>query len=303
MVNQPSYFTSVIIPVFNDSKRLIICLESLERQTYPKHLYEIIVVDNASEEDIKSVTVKFPQVKFCHESQPGSYAARNRGISVAKGEIIAFTDSDCIPSSDWIEQGVKTILSIPNCGLVVGRINLFFQNPDKPTPVEIFDKIQYLQQEKTLNTQHFGATANVFTFKFIFDNVGLFDSNLKSGGDRQWGERVFASGYKQVYTDEACVDHPARSSFSQLRSKVIRIAGGEFDKLMSQKHSLIDIIVDIIKTCKPPIRNSYRAWKNEELKRFQFQQKLQFIFLMFLVKYTIFIEKIRLYLGGESARI
>ncbi|WP_414565670.1 MULTISPECIES: glycosyltransferase [unclassified Anabaena] len=301
MNHYPNYFISVIIPVFNDSRKLILCLEALENQIYPKHLYEVIVVDNASEEDIKSITVKFKQTKFCYESQPGSYAARNQGISTAKGEILAFTDSDCIPALDWIEKGVKHLISTPNCGLVAGRIDLFFQNPDKPTSVEIFEKIELnFPQKEKLEELHYGMTANIFTFRHIFDNVGDFDSTLKSGGDREWGQRVFAAGYEQVYADDACVNHPARHSFSQLRKRVARLTGGKFDRMMSQKPSLMEIFLDIVETFKPPFRSLYRAWKNKELT--SNQQKIQLILVMFFARYIVISEKIRLYLGGISAR-
>lgn len=301
MKNQLDRFVTVIVPVFNDSERLKLCLDSLENQTYPQDLYEVIIIDNASEEDIKSISINFAQTKFCYEGSPGSYTARNKGISLATGEILAFTDSDCIPASDWIEKGVKHLLSTPNCGLVAGRIDLFFQNPERPTPVEIFESIylNFPQQEKLQELQY-GMTANIFTFRHIFDDIGYFDSTLKSGGDRQWGQRVFAAGYEQVYADDARVKHPARHSFLQLQKRVARLTGGKFDKMMSGNPSAIEIAVDIVETFKPPFRSLYRAWANQELK--SNQQKLQVILLIFFERYIVISEKIRLYLGGISAR-
>lgn len=185
--------------------------------------------------------------------------------------------------------------------MVAGRIDLFFQNPDKPTSVEIFEKIElnFPQQEK-LQELNYGMTANIFTFKHVFEHVGYFDSTLKSGGDREWGQRVFAAGYEQVYADDACVNHPARHSFSELRKRVARLTGGKFDRMMNQKPSPIEIAVDIVETFKPPFRSLYRAWTNQELKNNQ--QKLQLILVMFFARYIIISEKIRLYLGGISAR-
>ncbi|MDZ7957146.1 MAG: glycosyltransferase [Aulosira sp. DedQUE10] len=294
-------FVSVIIPVFNNSERLKFCLQALEGQTYPRSMYEVIVVDNASNEDTKSVVEKFNQAVFEQESQPSSYAARNKGISIAKGDILAFTDSDCIPALDWIENGVKSLLSTPNCGLVAGRIDLFFQNPNKPTAVEIFEMIELnFHQEKKLQEGRYGMTANIFTFKSVFDNVGSFDSTLKSGGDLQWGQRVFAADYKQIYVDDACVAHPARDSFSQLRKRITRIVGGKFDRMMSRKPSIMEIIADVLDTFKPPFRSLYRAWTNEKLN--SFPQKLQFILVMFFARYIVALEKIRLYMGGNSQR-
>ena len=299
--NLSSLFVSVIIPVYNDSERLKLCLEALENQTYSKDLYEVIVVDNASEEDIKSIVGQFSQAKYTYESQSGSYVARNKGISIARGEILAFTDSDCIPASIWIEKGVYSLQSTPKCGLVAGRIDLFFKNPDKPTGVELFENIELnFLQEQTLKNSHYGMTANIFTFKNVINDVGSFDSTLKSGGDREWGQLVFAAGYKQVYADDALVNHPARHSHSQLRKRITRLVGGKFDRMMSKKPSAIEITKDILETFKPPFRSLYRAWTNKTLNGFD--QKVQFISVMFFARYISISEKMRLYLGGNSQR-
>lgn len=292
---------SIIIPVFNDEERLEICLERLEHQTYPRQLYEVIVVDNGSEQDIESLVKKFSQANYTYELKPGSYAARNQGVLVAKGDIFGFTDSDCIPNLDWIEQGVEQLTSTLNCGLVAGRIDLFVQNKEKPTPVELFEKIElnFLQAEK-LAKDHFGMTANIFTFKHVIENIGNFDSTLKSGGDREWGQRVYAAGYQQVYADNACVAHPARKSFSQLRKRIARLVGGSFDRMMSENPSLTEILIDLLAAFKPPFRSIYRAWQNEDLCGFQ--QKIQFIVVMFFARYILITEKIRLYLGADPHR-
>jgi len=96
-------FVSVIIPVYNDPERLKTCLQALEEQTYPQSSYEVIVVDNGSDESIEPIVTEFNQAKAGYEPHPGSYAARNKGLSLARGEVIAFTDADCIPALDWIE--------------------------------------------------------------------------------------------------------------------------------------------------------------------------------------------------------
>lgn len=294
-------FVSVIVPVYNDSQRLKLCLHALENQTRSKDLYEVIVVDNDSEEDIKSIVSQFSQAKYAYEKKSGSYVARNKGISIAKGDILAFTDSDCIPDSNWIEKGVAHLVDTPNCGLVAGRIDLFFKDPDKPTGVELFEKIELnFFQEQTIKNSHYGMTANVFTFKDVMNDVGSFNSALKSGGDREWGQKVFAAGYQQVYADDALVNHPARHSHAQLRKRITRLVGGKFDRMMSKNPSSIEIAKDLVKTFKPPFRSLHRAWKHEKLNGVQ--QKVQFISVMFFARYIAISEKMRLYMGGSSQR-
>lgn len=294
-------FVSVIIPVFNDSQRLEICLKTLQNQTYPQNLYEIIVVDNGSEEDIKIVVDQFSQAFTTHESRQGSYAARNKGISLAKGEVIAFTDSDCIPVLDWIENGVKSLQSIPNCGLVAGRIELFFKDIDRPNPVELYESIEMsFPQQRSLEKQNYGVTANLFTFKRVIDSVGLFDDTLKSCGDRQWGQRVFAAGYKQIYAGDVYIAHPARDSFNELYKRVTRIVGGRYDLLKKNSPSSVEIIKDLLMAFKPPFRSFFRIWSNKKLHGNK--QKLQFTFVMLFVRYVSTWERVRLQLGGEPKR-
>ncbi|BAZ11090.1 glycosyl transferase, group 2 family protein [Calothrix sp. NIES-4071] len=301
MNNSSDLFVSVIIPVFNDSERLKLCLQALENQTYPKDLYEVIVVDNASQEDLKSLIIQFSQTQFAYESKPGSYVARNKGISIAKGDVLAFIDSDCIPSLDWIEKGVENLLSTPNCGLVAGRIDFFFQNPQQPTPVELYESIELsFTQELNVQNSHFGVTANLFTFKHVIDNVGSFDEKLKSAGDREWGERVFTAGYKQIYADNVCIKHPARYSFEQLYKRIARFVGGKHDVMMSKNPSLVEIVMDFADIFKPPFRSVYRAWKEPRLNGIK--QKIQFSQVMFFNRYVVMIEKFRLYFGGISKR-
>lgn len=300
-INTYQQFVSVIIPVFNDSERLKICLQALENQTYPQKFYEIIVVDNGSIENIKVLVNNFAQALTTYENTPGSYAARNQGISIAKGEILAFTDSDCIPALDWIEKGVKSLLNTPNCGLVAGRIDFFFKNPEEPTPVELYESVELsFEQDINIKDKHFGVTANLFTFKHVIDHIGAFNANLKSGGDREWGERVFQAGYQQIYADDVFVKHPARHSFAQLYTRMARFVGGQHDLMMSKNPSLSEIISDFLQALKPPFRSFYRIWKNQQLHGYK--QKLQFISVMFFIRYVVIVEKLGLYFGASSKR-
>lgn len=300
MGDQYSTFVSVIVPVFNDSEHLKTCLEALESQTYPKNLYDVIVVDNASDEDIESVVSQFGQAGTTHESRPGSYAARNKGISLAKGEVIAFTDSDCIPAPDWIEKGVANLLRVSNCGLVAGKVEFFFNNPNQLTAVELYDSVTFLQQQKYVEERKFGATANVFTLKSVINDVGVFNDTLKSGADREWGQRVFSSGYKQIYADDTCVAHPARHSLDQLYKKTVRVIGGYQDAKKKKGYPFREFVMEVARDLSPPFRMFFRIWSNENLKGHK--QKIQFTSIMLFIKYLQAWEKIRLQVGGRSTR-
>jgi glycosyltransferase involved in cell wall biosynthesis len=293
MNQQPQPFVSTIIPVWNDAERLSLCLEALENQTYPKTLYEVLVIDNGSDQDIESVVRPFKQAKILVEPSRGSYTARNKGILQAQGEVLAFTDADCIPELDWVEQGTAHLLSVPNCGLVGGRIQFFYKNPDRPTPAELYDQFFFLQQQFYLESQKFAATANVFSYKQVFDRVGLFNSQLKSGGDREWGKRVFEAGYTQSYAHEACIRHPARDSVATLQKKVTRVARATYYLNCDRQNFPFLLLKFILSDLKPPFRIWFRLRQNN--RPHDFTYKVEFMRLLIWMKMIKVGEKMKLF--------
>lgn len=306
MADFSSPLVSVIIPVYNDAERLALCLAALAEQTYPRSHTEIIVIDNGSDhpESIATLVHPYDNVTLIVEPTPGSYAARNRGLTLARGEIIAFTDADCIPAADWLEQGVVALKSIVNCGQVVGKVRLFFTDPQRPTAVELYESLTAFHQERLLRDFHGGATANVFTWRKVIDQVGPFNTRLKSNGDMEWGERVFQAGYNQLYAAEAQVSHPTRRSFKELYKRTVRLAGGVFDRLIKPDDSFIQrqkmfarLLLDDL---TPPVNFAISTFRNPELK--YWHHKLKASLVMVYVRHVSAGEKIRLKLGGPSNR-
>ena len=216
---------SIIIPVFNQGQALSSCLRALATQTYPADRFEVIVVDNGSEPPIIDVTREFSFARCIREEKPGSYAARNRGVQASNGEILGFTDADCVPADTWIERGVHAVQSLPGDGMVGGKVELTFQDPGKLTAAELYDSLCAFRQE-TFITWGFCATANLFTTRAAVDHVGPFNERLMSLGDMEWGQRLRSRGLAQQYADDVRVSHPARRTLGQLFRQTVRIAGG-----------------------------------------------------------------------------
>ncbi|WP_421655578.1 glycosyltransferase [Leptothermofonsia sp. ETS-13] len=298
-------FVSVVIPVFNDARRLRKCLNALEQQSYPGDRYEVIVIDNGSDpaEKIAEVVANFPHAIAASEPHPGSYAARNRGIALAGGEIIAFTDADCIPASDWLEKGVRRLQQSPHLGLVAGRIEVFFED-NRITPVALYEKVTAFPQQRLLKEQKGGATANVFTFKTVIDRVGAFNPHLKARGDLEWGRRVYQAGYQQMYAEDVWVAHPARSSFQDLYRRTVRLVGGIYDSQRMKQSSLLKrnlLFLDaFFKSLVPPLMFLWNTLQDTRLQ--SLEQKIQVWGVMILVRYISAYEMLRLKLGGVSAR-
>ncbi len=293
MNQQPQPFVSIIIPVWNDAERLQLCLTALENQTYPQHRFEVLVVDNGSDVSIEPVVRQFHQAKMLVEPSRGSYTARNKGILYAQGEVLAFTDADCIPEADWLEKGTSHLLTVPNCGLVGGHIQFSFKNPNRPTAAEVYDQFFFLQQEFYLKTENFAATANVFTYKNVFDRVGLFNSTLKSGGDREWGKRVFAAGYAQSYAADAVICHPARDSVKKLQKKVARVARATYYLNRDRPYFPLVLLKFVLSDLKPPLRIWFKISNNNRPKNFTYKAK--FMALLMWMKFVKAGEKIKLF--------
>ncbi|MDE0805647.1 MAG: glycosyltransferase, partial [Acidimicrobiales bacterium] len=139
---------------------------------------EVIVVDNGSREP---VTNRWgPGVRVLSERRPGSYAARNAGVLASTGEVIAFLDSDCVATPTWIRNGVA---GCARDSIAVGTVRVSTRSD--PTLAERFD-VEYAFPQDAYFAEGWGVTANLFVGRGVFDEVGLFDKELLSGGDRDF---------------------------------------------------------------------------------------------------------------------
>jgi glycosyltransferase involved in cell wall biosynthesis len=111
---------SVIIPTFNEEENIAQCLVSLRHQTVPRDEYEIIVVDGNSKDKTREIAQKYADKVFIQTS-PRIGGARNDGIMVASGDIVATTDADCIFPPDWIAT-IKEGFNDPSVVQVYGPV-------------------------------------------------------------------------------------------------------------------------------------------------------------------------------------
>ena len=214
-------FVSVIVPVFNDEAQLLRCLTALESQTYPGDRYEVIVVDNGSARDVAEILGGFIHAKAAHELQPGSYAARNTGLTLARGDVIAFTDSDCTPSPEWLANGVRA-LEEQHADLAGGNVR--FSASQRLTGAEVYDMIAHLRVERYIREEGAAVTANLFVRAAVFEKIGMFPL-VKSGGDIMFTQRATKAGHRLVYAPAAEVFHPTRQ-FDELLKKQFRVGKG-----------------------------------------------------------------------------
>ena len=212
-------FVSVIIPTYDDWDRLKKCLFALSNQTYPQNRFEVIVINNNPNDTVPDDIKKYKCI-ILKEIEIGSYAARNRGISFSKGDILAFTDSDCIPDTFWIEKAV--IRFNKGCDRIAGFIDIFPMKTNANL-AEMYDIIFGFDQEVSASNG-LSVTANMFAKKSLFERYGSFNNLLFSGGDTEWSRRVYSEGVSIVYASDVIVKHPARKSLKELFEKRYRVS-------------------------------------------------------------------------------
>ncbi|HJU28559.1 MAG TPA: glycosyltransferase family A protein, partial [Candidatus Binataceae bacterium] len=91
---------SVVICAYNAERTMRQCLESLRRLDYPS--YEVIIVDDGSRDRTAEIATDFPEFRLIRQPNKGLSVARNVGLYAARGEIVAYTDSDCVVDPDWL---------------------------------------------------------------------------------------------------------------------------------------------------------------------------------------------------------
>jgi glycosyltransferase involved in cell wall biosynthesis len=216
-------FVSVIVPVLDDPRHLLRCLEALERQSYPSEAYEVLVVDNGSREPVEPLLRDYQQATGLVEARRGSYAARNRALEAAKGEILAFIDADCLPVPQWLEEGVA-LLESERADLAGGAVE--FTYSPRAAAAELYDSVTSMQIEENIRGRKVAKTANLFVRRRVVDDIGPFPDHLRSGGDVLWTRRATERGHTLLYAPRAVVQHPARR-LRGLMGKQYRVGVGQ----------------------------------------------------------------------------
>ncbi|MEM1209159.1 MAG: glycosyltransferase [Planctomycetota bacterium] len=219
---------TVVIPVFNDPERLALCLDALREQTLDPARFDVLVVDDGSDEPIDALIARYDRVRLIRTDDEvgGSYAARNRAIAATAAPILAFTDADCVPRPDWLACGLHALDAADHDALVAGDIELFYPAGRPINGAQVFDRVTAFPQREYVELDRFAVTANLFVPRRVFDRVGRFDGSAMSGGDREFGRRATDAGVRLVFEPAAVVDHPTRGDAAVLRAKWRRVARG-----------------------------------------------------------------------------
>ena len=197
-----SMHVSIIIPAYNAEATLGECLAACVAQTHSD--VDVIVVDDGSTDSTPDMAKNYP-VEYIRQDNAGPAAARNRGAQAAKGEIIVFTDSDCIAEPDWIEKLLAGFTSDDVVG-VGGSYDI--ANDSSLLAQMIHEEIMVRHKQFKEEVDYLGSF-NVAYRKNAFDAVGGFDEafRIASGEDNDLAYRLHDKGGHLHFAANAKVAH------------------------------------------------------------------------------------------------
>jgi GT2 family glycosyltransferase len=292
------FFVSIIVPTYNDWGRLALCLNALKDQSFPQDQFEVIVANNDPEDPAPTDLKRPPNCQIIAEGKPGSYAARNAALKITKGGIIGFTDSDCIPDKDWIKNAVDYLEINRSCSRVAGKVSIFFKS-EKPTKAELYDKLYAFNQKEYVDNSGTGVTANLFTYKYIFDKIGNFKENLMSGGDFSWGVTAHENGFNIHYVENVIVYHPGRQTLQELITKERRVGGAQAIFLKNKSGKIANFFY-FLRELRPRLPAIRFLFNNSDGLKFS-DKFYMYLFRQYLLSVRAY-EKFRVQNGKKANR-
>lgn len=209
---------SVVIPHLNQPDHLRSCLQSLARQAYDMSRVEVLVVDNGSANPPAGICSTFDGVRLVQELTPGPGPARNLGVKVSSGPILAFIDADCTADPNWLIVIDRALTDASTATVLGGDVRIARRDPGRVTMLEAYESIYAYRQEEYIKRHHYSGTGNLAMRREVFDAVGPF-CGIDRAEDRDWGHRAIRLGFTVRYEPEMIVYHPARESFAELCTK------------------------------------------------------------------------------------
>ena len=213
-------FVSVVLPTYNRLNQLKMVLAGLEKQTYPRDKFEVVVVSDGStdgtNEYLQTLQTPFPLKLVCQENQ-GVAATRNHGVQQAQGEMILFIDDDVVPTPQLIDEHLNAHKNNGDHVIVIGPM---ITPPDFPlTPWVRWGQEKLDEQYQAMLNEEWQATARQFYTgntslrRQIFLESGGFDPTFRRAEDVELAYRLHEKGCRFLFCPEAIGYHYEARSF------------------------------------------------------------------------------------------
>lgn len=209
---------SIIIPTYNGERRIGYCLDALLKQT-GGHKVEILVVDDGSTDETAEAVRRRAGVRLLTQANAGPAAARNRGAAEARGELLLFTDDDCVPTENWLDAMLAPFAE----SRVVG-VKGVYRTRQKELAAR-FVQLEYEDRYRImcrLDNIDFVDTYSAGFRRENFLAMGGYDTSfpVACAEDIELSYRMSAQGWKMKFAPEAVVYHTHPDTFgSYLRKK------------------------------------------------------------------------------------
>jgi len=244
---------SVVIPTYQRPAKLRQCLEALAGQTMDPRLWEVIVVNDGGPDSFQSLD---PQLQSqlplrLHTIEHGGPAAcRNAGVAISQGELVAFTDDDCVPLPGWLAE-LEAGLAQNRADAVGGQTLLIEPAPAGSRCHDLLCRFLYEQLRLPTGDPYLLISSNVIYRRQVLQELGGFDQAIRQAGgeDLELSHRVLAAGYRQRYWPKAQVRHDQQASAWQYVRQQYRygrghrlfrakLAGGKIPRWLGQPRRL-----------------------------------------------------------------
>ncbi len=223
---------SIIIPCFNAGTYIHKCLKSLNTQSIDRDRYEVIVVDDGSDDNTADAAAGHCD-QIIRTPNKGPASARNTGVRHASGSIVLFTDADCVPFYDWIEQMVA-----PFSDSGIAGVKGAYRSEQREW-VAVFVQTEYEFKYKRLLNEKYIDFIDTYSAGFrrtVFDSVGGFNESYPGASveDQEFSFRVARAGFKMVFVPDALVMHMHADSLWWYFRKKMNI--GYWKVMVLQEH-------------------------------------------------------------------